>query len=166
MKLSKITNKEREQLIFRFCQAICQIKNADEAVFFITDLLSRSEAEMLAKRIKIAELLLEGKTYDEVRKKLKASRGAIARVSEWLRGYGDGYRTVLDRIKKLPEIEVQKPSYSNFKRRYPMYYWPEILLQEIVYSASKRRKEKLQKILNRMGEKHQLYKKLSKLLKV
>lgn len=165
MRLAEITKKEREELIFRFCQTLTQIKTSEEAASFITDLLSSAETEMLAKRIKIAEFLLEGESYDEIKKKLKASGGTIARVSEWLRVYGQGYRLIMERMKKLPKIEVKKPSINALKHYYPQYYWPEILLKEIVYSASKRRKEKLQRILDRLGEKTQLYKELSRLLR-
>jgi TrpR-related protein YerC/YecD len=165
MKLSIITKEEREELVFRFCQVLTQIKTAEEAASFITDLLSKCEAEMLAKRIKAAELLLEGKSYEEISKKLKMSGGTIARVSEWLKTYGEGYRLMIKRIKKIPEIKVEKPRLSEIKRIYPQYYWPEILLKEIVYSASKRQKNKLRKILDQLEDKSQLYKDLSKLIR-
>lgn len=162
---SKLTKAEREELIFRFCQALTQIKTPEEAASFITDLLSKPEIEMLAKRIRIAELLLEGKRYQDIKEELKVGGGTVARVSEWLKGYGEGYRLVLKRTKRLPEIEPKKPVLSEMQRIYPQYYWPEILLKEIIYSASKRRKERLQKILDRLGEKTKLYKEISRLLR-
>ena len=162
---SKLTKKESEDLILRFCQALTQIKKPEEAVKFITDLLSKSEAEMLAKRLKIAELLLEGETYQDIREALKVSHTTVARVSEWLKIQGEGYRLIVERTKKLAKIEPQKPRLVGMKRLYPQYYWPEILLQEIVYSASKRQKQRLQKILDSLGEKTKLYKQLSRLIR-
>jgi len=162
---SKLTKKESEDLILRFCQALTQIKKPEEAAKFVTDLLSKSEAEMLAKRLKIAELLLEGHTYQDIRDELKVSQLTIARVSEWLKMQGEGYRLIVARTKKLSEIKPIKPSLSGLKRMYPQYYWPEILLQEIVYTASKRQRQKLQKILDTLGTKTKLHKQLSRLIK-
>jgi len=162
---SKLTKQERDELIFRFFQVLTQIKTPEEAASFITDLLSKPETEMLAKRIKIAELLLEGEKYQNIKEELKVGHSTIARVSEWLREYGEGYRLVLKRAKKLPKIEPQKPVLSGIKRIYPQYYWPEILLKEIVYTASKRRKKRLQKILDKLGEKTRLYKEISRILR-
>ena len=41
------------------------VKNSVEAAKFLTDLLSSQEVEMLAKRLKIAGLLIKGSTYEE-----------------------------------------------------------------------------------------------------
>lgn len=165
MRNSKLTKGEQQEIIFRFCQALTQIKKPEEAAAFITDLLSQSETEMLAKRLKIAEELLAGKGYGEIGEDLKVGPGTIARVNEWLKISGEGYRTIIKRLVKMPEIKTNKPRLSSMQRIYPQYYWPEILLQEIVATASKRKKQKLEKILSQLPVKSSLYKNLSKLLR-
>jgi hypothetical protein len=45
-----------------------------------------------------------------------------------------------------------------------MYFWPEILLKEIVKSASKREKERLSAVIQRLKEKTSLSKDLQKIL--
>lgn len=165
MRLNKISKQEKTEFILRFCQALSKIKNSEEAAAFITDLLSESETEMLAKRLKIAEKLIAGSGYETIRDTTGSSYGTIARVNEWLKISGSGYRTVIERLKNVPEMKFEKLRLSQMERRYPSYYWPQILLKTIVASASKRQKEQLEKTLLRLSSKTQLYKELSALLK-
>ena len=159
---SKLSKSEQGKLILRFCQALTQIKKPEEAAAFLTDLLSESEIEMVSKRLKIAEKLIEGKRYEEIIDDLKVGYGTVARVSEWLRISGEGYRTILFRLDEIREIETIPVRKSEMERRYPMHYWPQILLKEIISAASKRQKEKLQRVLSQLPEKSRLNKDLSR----
>ena len=96
---SKLSSKEQEELLIDFCNAISSIRDSKEAAQFLKDLLSPQEAEMLAKRIKIAELLLNDWKYKRIGELLKVGDGTIARVSEWLKLTGDGYRLIVKRLK-------------------------------------------------------------------
>jgi len=165
MLKTKLTKQERTRLILRFCQALSKIKNPEEAAAFVTDLLSESESEMLAKRLEIAEKLIAGDSYDKICENLKTSHGTVARVCEWLKLSGSGYRTIIERLEKTPEIKYGKMKLSAMERKYPAYYWPQILLKQIVANASKRQKEQLEKTLSQFSTKTQLYRELSDLLK-
>ena len=120
---------------------------------------------MLARRLQIAELLIEGFSFDQIRKNLKAGPNTIAKVQAWLELHGEGYRTVTQRSKKndKPESEASK-SFNKLKRSYPLYFWPELLLEEIIRSANKREKQRLLAVANQLKDKTQLSKELIKLL--
>lgn len=165
MRRCKLSKSEKIKLIVRFCQALSQIKSPEEAAAFVSDLLTESESEMIARRLAVAEKLIEGRKYDEIADKIKVGYGTIARVNEWLTISGQGYRTVIERLEKLPEIETKPVRLSQMERRYPAYYWPQILLKEIVAGASNRQKEKLEKALSQLSSKTNLYKELAALLK-
>ena len=122
---------------------------------------------MLARRLQIAELLLDGKTYQQIRADLKVSFGTIARVQTWLDLYGDGYRTIIKRIgpKQSPNNNEDQPL-SKLKKKYPMYFWPELLLKEIIKTANKREKERLLKTIEQLRNKTQLSKDLDRFLNV
>lgn len=172
---TKLSRKEVERIFFQLCLAISRTKNIGIASKLLRDLLSYQEAEMLAKRLKIAELVLENETYDDIRKKLKVSSGTIARVQEWLKISGDGYRWAVQKtkrdMKKVGRRVSMEPGYSGWseiKRRYPMYFWPELLLEEIIKSANQRQKEKLRKVvgeMKKMKAKKPLFKKLQRILR-
>ena len=110
-RISKLSKKEREELLLEFCEALVAIKNLKEAASFITDLLGKQEIEMLAKRLKIAKLLLEGNKYGEISDELKVSFGTIARINLWLKTSGEGYRLITKRTGRRKESEIElRPS--------------------------------------------------------
>ncbi len=169
-KSSKLSKDEQEKLWIYFCRAIVQLKKPVEAAQFLKDILSVQEAEMLAKRLKVAEMLLEGSTYSDISAALKTSPITIARVSEWLKLSGEGYRLVLKRMPedKLSgdgfEESIDPLSWRNIKKRYPIYFWPQLLLEEIVKNAKKEEKERLRRVLKKMDRKQGVFKRLDKLL--
>ncbi len=67
-KISKKLSKEDvAKFFYKLCLAIAEMKSPQEAANFLRDLLSFQEAEMIAKRLKIAQLLIEGDTYEEIK---------------------------------------------------------------------------------------------------
>lgn len=166
MKISKYLNpKYKEEILVDLCRTIASIKNANEAAELIKDIFTENESEVIAKRVEIARLLLKNQTFDQISEKLKTSKGTISRVALWLREGGQGLRKSIERTNKKPKERVERENWSGLKRRYSKYYWPEIILEEIIASANRKRKEKLLKTLNKIKTKTVLYKRLSEILK-
>jgi TrpR-related protein YerC/YecD len=168
---SKLSKAEQESLLIRFCLALSKLSTAEEAAKFIKDLLSAQEAEMLAKRLKAAELIISGDTYAQICSQLKMAPNTIARVHDWLKISGDGFRLILKRMgeeksdsRKRFEDNFDYFSWRNVKRRYPLYFWPQLLLENVVKMAKERDKQKLRAILKKMDTKSALFKKLNRLL--
>jgi TrpR-related protein YerC/YecD len=171
---SKLSKAEIEEIFYQLCLAISEIKNAKEAAEFLRDLLSYPEVEMVAKRLKIAELLINKATYEEIMNQIKVSAGTIARVQEWLNVSGEGYRNIISKIKNKKIDRKKINTYHNpenwgsLKKRYPMYYWPQIVLENIIENANIKQKKQLKSVLGQIGkmkQKAELYKKINKLLK-
>lgn len=70
---------------------ITQLKSPSEVEEFLKDLCTNKEVEQMAQRIKAAELIAEGKTYNQITDELDISSATIARVSQALK-YGNGYK--------------------------------------------------------------------------
>lgn len=161
----KITKEEQDKLLIWLCEAISKLRDSKEAADFLKDLLSRQEAEMLARRLKTAELLIEGLTYSEISENLKISSATIAKIHEWLRLSGSGYRLVLQRIPKDRKVEQKNIyddfSWSNIKRRYPVYFWPQLVLESVISSAKEKDRQRIRGALNKMDKKSKLFKQLS-----
>ncbi len=164
----KLPREEREELLIELCEALVSVKNSQEAAQLLTDLLSSQEAEMIAKRLKIAHFLILGKTYEDIKKNLKVSDNTISRVNSWLNLSGEGYRLVISRRKKQREEdhdgEGRDYSWRYVKRKYPTYFWPQLVLEEIVKNANKKQKERLISTLSQLDKKSRLYKDLKKVL--
>ncbi len=162
-----LTKEQQQELFIGFAKALAAIKNPVEAANFIKDLLSEGEVVMLARRLQIARLLLEDCTYQDIQREMKVSNTTIARVHTWLNLYGEGYRVIAGRIKEKPaKSDDGALSWSKVKKRYPMYYWPELVLDEIIRNANAKQRRKLTMALEQMKEKTKLSKELTRLLKM
>ncbi len=165
-RIDKLTRKEEEGLVLDLINAIVGAKNIADAAFFLQDLLTKSEMRMLAKRLRIAKLLLAGLTYQDIQMQLHVSHSTVAKIAVWLSEKGDGFRAT---IKKLPKQKTEEASrlseWDSLKRKYSLYFWPELLLQEIVKSANNRQKQRIKDVLDGLEKKSQLHKNLDKLLR-
>lgn len=116
-----------------FWNLITLLEDKDQVKDFLKDLLTHTEMKMFAKRIQIAKMLLEGYNYQTIRKYVKVTDSTIARISNILEIGGDGLKTSISYLQKI-ESEVEKERMSigpNLKKRYPSYFLPEIIVDEI-----------------------------------
>lgn len=165
-RLNKLSKKEQEELFFDLVNALVYTQSISDAALFLQDLLTRKEAQNLSKRLRIAKLLIAGMTYEEIGKDIHVSHGTVAKIAAWLSERGDGFRKI---IEKLPKKEVRKSwvdlsDWDRFKRRHTLYFWPELLLEKIVESASAKQKDQIKRVLERLDEKSKLHRRIEKLL--
>lgn len=66
-----------------------KLKSAKVRAAFIEDLLTEEEILDFAQRIKIAQLILGGKTYDEISTKVGASTSTVSKIGQIIK-YGKG----------------------------------------------------------------------------
>ncbi|MBU3964919.1 hypothetical protein KKG29_02495 [Patescibacteria group bacterium] len=111
--------------------SIAQLETRDEVKSFLKDLLSQSEAIMLARRIEIARRLLEGQSYRKIIADLKVGMDTVNKVQGWLTaGFGgyekavSGFQKELDRrFSKFPKANKSVPySFSWMKQKYPLQF--------------------------------------------
>src|SRR3954469_6640950 len=88
------------QEISELCDAMTSLRNAEEVGRFLRDLCTLSELEAMAHRWQVARLLEEGLPYLEICRRKAAARTTVTRVAHWLRHGEDGYRLLLDRMKR------------------------------------------------------------------
>lgn len=135
-----------EDLVFDLINAFVEAKSQREVTLLLRDLFTTKEIKNLAKRLRIAKLLLSGKKYDEIVDELHCSIGTIAKVRIWLDSEGEGLQRV---IMKLPKRTAK----SGRPGGIPGYNFPQVLLagvQEITYEREKKR---LDSFLDTMAEK-------------
>ncbi len=168
----KLSKEERDKLLLELCQALTLVKSLEESARLLVDLFSQQEIDMIAKRLRIAKLLIRGLTYKEVADELKVSSGTIARVNAWLHESGEGFRFVVENGKDV-DIPKMKPmtekAWSTVARRYPAMFWPQLVLEEIVHGASNKQRERLLSVMEQVRksgqQKSKLFKQLDQLLK-
>jgi len=111
--------------------SIAQLETREETKQFFKDLLSESEAIMLARRIEIAKRLIEGESYDKITADLKVGMDTISRVQQWLTsGFGgyekavNGFKAELNRRFSGRSKARMEPPYSFgwIKQKYPLHF--------------------------------------------
>lgn len=90
----------QEKLLTMFCDCIAKLKTGKQIKNFLKDLLNRKERIMLVRRLLIAEMLVEGKSYKEIKKYLRCGKPTIARVQRWLNFGRGGYIEAIKAKKK------------------------------------------------------------------
>ncbi len=88
-------NETTEQL----ASAFLSINNKAQAEAFLNDILTEAEIKEFSNRLRAAQMLRNGDSYDEVQLETKMSTTTIARISKWLKKGGGGYELVLRQIE-------------------------------------------------------------------
>jgi len=81
-------------------QAFLKLRNVEEIKLFLKDLLSNTEQESIGMRIGIVQMLEQGLPYTLIQRETGASSATIAKVSENYKYGNDGYKLILERLKR------------------------------------------------------------------
>ena len=162
------SRKNLEDLTYDLINAFALTNNVKESALFLQDLITKKEAIILGKRLRIAKLLLQGKTYEDIVNILNVSHGTVAKISAWLAERGEGFRQIVMKLPKQKEEKMPQEisDWDKLKRRHPMYFWPELLLEEILKKANKKDKDRIRKVLENLDVKNELHRNIEKFLKV
>ncbi|MBI5465059.1 helix-turn-helix domain-containing protein [Candidatus Gottesmanbacteria bacterium] len=66
-----------------------QLKTKQDQAYFIDDLFTEEEILDLAQRLKIAKLILEGKTYEEISTLVNTSTSTVSKIGQIIK-FGKG----------------------------------------------------------------------------
>jgi TrpR-related protein YerC/YecD len=125
--------------------SIANLETRDEVKTFFKDLLSESEAIMLARRIEIARYLLEGWSYDKITQELNVGKDTIVRVQVWLSSGFGGYEKAIEGFEKEMKNRTDRYhgsfepySFEWIRRKYPLHF----LLFNLLSTKNKNKKSK------------------------
>ena len=97
------------QILYR---ALLSVQNEDECAALLSDLLTGSERDALCQRLRVAEMLRRGCTYEQIRQQEAVGSTTITRISTELQFGAGGYAMVLSRLQAqgvLPGAEPDWP---------------------------------------------------------
>lgn len=128
-------------MVFDLVNAFALIKDSVQAALLIQDLLTEAEVKNLAKRLRIAKLVIGGKTVEDITKELHCSAATVSKVRLWIDNAGTGLRNVINKLPK--QREVFKP------RKIPGvgYGLDQIILHYSSLYLQKSEKQRLEKFL-------------------
>lgn len=135
-RLEKFSAKELGDLVFDLINAFAIVKNPTASALLVQDLLTEKEVYNLAKRLRIAKLLLSDTKQEDIIRELHCSYGTVVKVRQWMTQAGQGLAHVIRRLPKRHE------AYRPHKIPYVGYGLPQILYTAA--SAGLAYKEKMQ----------------------
>ncbi len=113
-RVDKINRDEQLALMFDLINAISIVKTPTETVLLLKDLLTAKEIKNLAKRLRIAKLLLTETSERKIANELHCSFATISKVNTWLSEGGEGLRNVIAKLParykipdKLPKVPIE-----------------------------------------------------------
>jgi len=85
---------KQDEKIEALYRLILKLETVEDCKALFEDLCTQRELEKMAERVRAAELLLEGKTYNQVIAEADISSATLSRVSRCVQ-YGKGYSRFL-----------------------------------------------------------------------
>jgi len=95
-----MAEKWKDRLTDQLSKAILSLKTVDDVYRSLEDIATIGEIRALAQRLEVAKLLSEGFTYPQIAQQTGASTATISRVKKFLEYGADGYKLILERLKK------------------------------------------------------------------
>ncbi len=95
-----MNSKIKDGMTDSLFEAILKLESLEECYAFFEDICTINEIKSLAQRLEVAKLLEQKVTYTEIQTITGASTATISRVNRCLAYGSDGYKLILERIKK------------------------------------------------------------------
>ena len=96
-------NKDQKLVVDSFYK----VKTKKDLNSFIEDLFSQEETLDLAQRLKIAKLILEGKTYEEIAAEIPVSTSTISKIGQVIK-FGKGGLVLVCNSTKAQKVKKKK----------------------------------------------------------
>ena len=81
--------------IMKLFETVVGLRSVEECAAFFEDICTIKELQDISQRLQVAQMLSEGKNYQEISKVTGASTATICRVNKCLVYGSGGYRSVL-----------------------------------------------------------------------
>lgn len=143
----KLSKEQTLDLTFDLINAFSLIKNSSQAADFIKDLFTADEIKDVAKRLRIAKLLLKGNSQRNIAKSLHCSLATVTKINIWLQTSGNDLKNILDKLPKRHKMP------KNLAKIPIEFQAPQALLATAKYILAKNQKGKMEKFLEKVESK-------------
>lgn len=113
----QLSPKKQREYLDRLALIVAHLRKVEDARFFLQRLLTDSEVVMLVRRLEIAELLVTGRTYEQIQRKLKVGMSTIRGVDRWLTDAVHEYRLIREQQREVLKSAKHGRKYRARKTR-------------------------------------------------
>lgn len=128
----KLSLTDRQNLVKRLAAAMAKLRTANDHARFLEQLLTPSEQVMLGRRWQIAQLLVAGESYLNIRANLKVGFTTIEAVDHLLQETVGDYRSLVKKIAEKPKSKRKTwhrdhhseimGTFGDIRHRYPLHF--------------------------------------------
>ena len=93
-KMTFKQNKDTDKLF----EAVMSLQTTEECYDFFEDLCTMKELAEMTQRLKVADMLLKGNTYEQIVDKVEISTATISRINRCIQYGNGGYKTAIERL--------------------------------------------------------------------
>lgn len=145
--IRKPADSLRIDLVFDLVNSFKHLDSSTKIANFLEDLLTPTEIRNLSVRLRIAKLILAGKSQREIATALHTSLVTTNKVNNWLNKSGKGFREV---ISKLP-MKWSKP--AKIPKGPAEFHLPEIIIASAESVLSNTQEKASLKLIKSIQEK-------------
>lgn len=134
VKIYSMDKKEKQGIIDDLFEIFVELKTKNEVFSFLLGLFTPSEVVMIARRIQVVKMIIDEKSYDEIREKLKVSNQTITKMEHWLRGDDEKTEFIIRKINNSAKKKLNDKNKSRNREpgslldRYPHHRFLRDLL--------------------------------------
>ena len=99
--------KEQKKFFADLFEVIASIDNPKRIEAFLTSLLTPTEMGNLSKRLRIAQMLSSGLSFEKIRAHTGVGLATISKVNAWLKYASKGYDIALKELKKTQKKDMR-----------------------------------------------------------
>lgn len=154
-RINKFSKEKEIDLIFDLINAIVTANKTQKAAVLLQELFTPYEIRNLSKRLRIAKLLIEDLTYEEIMNEMKCSYATIAKISTWLNQSGK----LKEIIKNLPERQKNVNFVGNKFRTYKLV---EALWEDYLNIKANRQRNMVKNLIKNTNLKEIIFDKIQK----
>lgn len=126
----RLSPHDRRALLQEWQSALQKLPSKPAVITFLSNALTQSEQVMLARRIRVARALLQGKPFHGIKKDLGAGIQLIRETDRWLSELYPDYRLTIPPLlehtkKKHPKREyvpLDPYTFRELRAKYPIHF--------------------------------------------
>lgn len=146
-RLEKLSKEKVLDLTFDLINVFSLAKTPSESADLLKDVLTADEIKDIAKRIRIAKMLITGESQREIANSLHCSLGTITKVSIWLQASGNGLKNIIGKLPKRHKMP------DNLAKMSIEFQAPQALFATAKYFLAKKQTEKIEKFMEKVESK-------------
>ena len=146
-RVEKLSKEKVLDLTFDLINVFSLAKTPSESADLLKDILTADEIKDIAKRIRIAKMLIAGESQREIANSLHCSLATITKVSIWLQASESGLKNIIERLPKRQKMP------DNLAKMPIEFQAPQALLTTAKYFLAKKQTGKIEKFLENVESK-------------